>query len=122
MHKGLRLVGEFVGHFSPFEWPYHTYHISSQTEKKYAKLASGFLEGVIMSIFESSVDMNIFLLTKTCNISIHANILQVITGSFIFKRIILRFVIHGKYVFLPELCIVIKVYLGIKAHDYMRKR
>ena len=58
-----------------------------------------------------------YSLTKTSNISIQADIIEVIFSSFHFTRVTLAVIFHSEHFSLPELGAVIEVKLGVEAHN-----
>ena len=58
-----------------------------------------------------------YVLTKTSNISIQADIIEVIFSSFHFTRVTLAVIFQSEHLSLPELGAVIEVKLGVEAHN-----
>lgn len=58
-----------------------------------------------------------FLLTQTCNVTIQANVVKIIFAGLNFPWVAFCVIFHSKDIFLSELCTVIEIELGIKAHN-----
>ena len=90
---------------------------TSQWPRPYSKLKRIPSSTVpLLYITEHSFPSSIVFLTETGNISIQADIIEVIFSSFHFTRVTLAVIFHGEHFFLPELGAVIEVKLGVEAH------
>ena len=90
---------------------------TSQWPRPYSKLKRITSSTVpLLYITEHSFPSPVVFLTETGNISIQADIIEVIFSSFHFTRVTLAVIFHGEHFFLPELGTVIEVKLGVEAH------